>query len=324
MTFGRRRLPSILFKDRCRPLLVDEFRGLGARERLLEGFEVRTSPRDFRISSIFGSQRTESLRLPGGLVDPLRGVSFGREDELPCQTPGLRHVSVVLIFALVDQTGSILNRLVHILEGSDYFPRRRQNVAEPAGGDMDSRMVPREPVFDEGSGRTFDMISFPAHYIRKGSVADQRAYHRLAGIADRFLLVCCPEGPGNRIHDPVLDRTAHLYNVQIPFNHRVMTSRLGTLIAAARRLSCHCPEMLREYPLHGTSPAHLNPQGYFDVQPRVGLSDVFAEVQDQGGLRRTDRVDAREDNRDRDYYRGDENDRPGAPGNVTILYPGNP
>jgi len=59
---GRRRLPSILSEDRCRPLLVDELRGLGARERLLEGFEVQTS------------------------------------------------------LALVDQTGSILNPLVHILE----------------------------------------------------------------------------------------------------------------------------------------------------------------------------------------------------------------
>lgn len=101
---------------RARKLLVDDLRAIGARERLFEGFEVQTSPLDFWISRKIGSQRTESLRFPGGPVDPLRGVSFGREDELPGQTPGLRHVSVVLFFALIDQTALILNRLVHILE----------------------------------------------------------------------------------------------------------------------------------------------------------------------------------------------------------------
>jgi len=145
---------------------------------------------------------------------------------------------------------------------------------------MDSRLVLREPGFDQVAGFTFDTVSFPAHYIHKSSVTNELAHYRLAGITDRFLLVGYPEGPGDRIRDPVLDRPVHLDHVEIPRNHRVTARRLGALIAVERLPSYHCPEVLREYPLHGNSQALLNAQRYLGVQAWAGLSDVFAEAQD--------------------------------------------
>ncbi len=244
-----------------------------------------------------------------GPVDAVDGVPFRFLDQLLRLTLGPGDGLVVGFLTLVDQSASILDRLVDILECLLDGSGRGHDVLELHGGDLDAELVLFEQFVHLVLALGFDVGPFGADDIEDGPVPDQLVDDRLADVPDGLLLLLNLEQPVVGIDDAVLDDPFHVHDVQVTGEHdRFIGKVLGRPDRCDPRTLRAETELVLEHDLGRDVVVLLDSEGELEVQSRLSHPGVAAEAQHRGGLLRVHDEEAgehrnqRQDDHDDDRF----------------------